>query len=158
MEDSSRPALDRLMEQAREKAPDPGLTPLNRAQLLTEDDYLAKLEQHGDDFQAAMGAEGIRELLKGLDVMHEIEKLRKELETTPDALRTFLATRRLRLDLSALHPFARWITPTECAAPRPAQSCLASRRPADCARRCSCSDTPASPRAFCIMSLRVTSL
>ena len=47
---------------------DPGLTPLNRAQLLTEDDYLAKLEQHGDDFSATMGAEGIRELLKSLDV------------------------------------------------------------------------------------------
>src|SRR4249920_1414570 len=53
---------------------DPGLTPLNRAQLLTEDDYLAKLEQHGDDFSASMGAEGIRELLKALDVNAEIEK------------------------------------------------------------------------------------
>src|SRR5450631_4497261 len=60
---------------------DPGLTPLNRAQLLTEDDYLAKVEQHGDDFSAAMGAEGIRELLKALEVKTEIEKLRKELET-----------------------------------------------------------------------------
>src|SRR6201995_244296 len=36
---------------------DPGLTPLNRAQLLTEDDYIAKLEQYGDDFSATMGAE-----------------------------------------------------------------------------------------------------
>ena len=59
---------------------DPGMTPLNRAQLLTEDDYLAKLEEYGDDFSATMGAEGIRELLKALDVPHEIEKLRKELE------------------------------------------------------------------------------
>src|SRR6187401_1478623 len=59
---------------------DPGLTPLNRAQLLTEDDYLAKLEQHGDDFSATMGAEGIRELLKSLDVMREIAKRLKVLE------------------------------------------------------------------------------
>src|SRR6187200_1960058 len=51
---------------------DPGLTPLNRGQLLTEDDYLAKLEQFGDDFSATMGAEGIRELLKSLDVVREI--------------------------------------------------------------------------------------
>src|SRR5436309_15397208 len=59
---------------------DPGLTPLSRGQLLTEDDYLAKPEQHGDDFQATMGAEGIRELLKALDVPHEREKLRTVLE------------------------------------------------------------------------------
>jgi len=37
---------------------DAGLTPLNRAQLLTEDDYLAKLEQFGDDFQASMAPRG----------------------------------------------------------------------------------------------------
>ena len=39
---------------------DPGMTPLKRAQLLTEDDYLAKVEEFGDDFHAAMGAEGVR--------------------------------------------------------------------------------------------------
>ncbi len=43
---------------------DPGLTPLKRCQLLTEDDYLAKVEEFGDDFSAAMGAEGIRALLR----------------------------------------------------------------------------------------------
>src|SRR5690349_23428021 len=41
---------------------DPGMTPLNRCQLLSEDDYLAKVEAYGDDFSAAMGAEGIRDL------------------------------------------------------------------------------------------------
>ena len=40
---------------------DPGMTPLKRCQLLTEDDYLAKVEEFGDDFSAAMGAEGIRD-------------------------------------------------------------------------------------------------
>src|SRR5574341_2257251 len=43
---------------------DPGLTPLKRCQLLTEDDYLAKVEEFGDDFSASMGAEGIRALLR----------------------------------------------------------------------------------------------
>ena len=52
---------------------DPGLTPLKRAQLLTEDDYLAKVEEFGDDFSATMGAEGIRELLRALDLKHEID-------------------------------------------------------------------------------------
>ena len=61
---------------------DPGLTPLKRCQLLTEDDYLAKVEEFGDDFHAAMGAEGIRALLRALDLNKEIDKLRKELEAT----------------------------------------------------------------------------
>src|SRR6201991_2600942 len=81
---------------------DPGLTPLNRAQLLTEDDYLAKLEQHGDDFSASMGAEGIRELLKALDVMHEIEKLRKELEATGSDTKIKKIAKRLQV-LEAFH-------------------------------------------------------
>src|ERR1700681_2105416 len=81
---------------------DPGLTPLNRAQLLTEDDYLAKLEQHGDDFSASMGAEGIRELLKALDVPHEIERLRKELETTGSDTKIKKIAKRLKV-LEAFH-------------------------------------------------------
>src|SRR3712207_8140231 len=61
---------------------DPGLTPLKRTQLLTEDDYLAKVEEFGDDFSAAMGAEGIRALLRSLDLNKSIDELRKELEAT----------------------------------------------------------------------------
>jgi DNA-directed RNA polymerase subunit beta' len=61
---------------------DPGMTPLKRGQLMTEDDYLAKVEEFGDDFSAAMGAEGVRELLRNLDLKHEIETLRVELAAT----------------------------------------------------------------------------
>ena len=57
---------------------EPGMTPLNRGGLLTEDDYLSKVEQYGDDFSASMGAEGIRELLRSLDVNTEIAKLRSK--------------------------------------------------------------------------------
>src|SRR5450631_2173094 len=81
---------------------EPGLTPLNRAQLLTEDDYLAKVEQHGDDFSASMGAEGIRELLKALEVNSEIEKLRKELETTGSDTKIKKIAKRLKV-LEAFH-------------------------------------------------------
>ena len=76
---------------------DPGMTPLNRAQLLTEDDYLAKVEQYGDDFSATMGAEGIRELLKALEVISEIEKLRKELETTGSDTKIKKIAKRLKV-------------------------------------------------------------
>src|SRR6187397_87432 len=81
---------------------DPGLTPLNRGQLLTEDDYLAKLEQHGDDFSATMGAEGIRELLKSLEIVREIDKLRKELESTGSDTKIKKIAKRLKV-LEAFH-------------------------------------------------------
>ena len=61
---------------------DPGMTPLKRCQIMTEDDYYAKVEEYGDEFRALMGAEGIRELLQKLDVPSEVEKLREELKNT----------------------------------------------------------------------------
>ena len=65
---------------------EPGLTDLKRGQLLTEDDYMAKTEQYGDEFKAMMGAEAICELLKSIDVDKEINQLRAELkETNSDA-------------------------------------------------------------------------
>ena len=76
---------------------DPGMTPLNRAQLLTEDDYLAKVEEYGDDFTALMGAEGVRELLRTLDVPREIEILRQELETTGSETKIKKIAKRLKV-------------------------------------------------------------
>src|SRR5438874_535786 len=81
---------------------EPGMTPLNRGQLLTEDDYLAKVEQYGDDFSASMGAEGIRELLKSLEVNTEITKLRKDLETTGSDTKIKKIAKRLKV-LEAFH-------------------------------------------------------
>ncbi len=81
---------------------EPGMTPLNRGQLLTEDDYLAKVEQYGDDFSASMGAEGIRELLKSLEVKTEISKLRKDLETTGSDTKIKKIAKRLKV-LEAFH-------------------------------------------------------
>jgi DNA-directed RNA polymerase subunit beta' len=81
---------------------EPGMTPLNRGQLLTEDDYLAKVEQYGDDFSASMGAEGIRELLRSLDVNVEITKLRKDLETTGSDTKIKKIAKRLKV-LEAFH-------------------------------------------------------
>src|SRR5919205_602956 len=76
---------------------DPGLTPLKRCQLLTEDDYLAKVEEFGDDFQAAMGAEGIRALLRALDLNKEIDNLRKELEATSSDAKIKKFAKRLKV-------------------------------------------------------------
>ncbi|MBM3367213.1 MAG: DNA-directed RNA polymerase subunit beta' [Betaproteobacteria bacterium] len=76
---------------------DPGLTPLQRCQLLTEDDYLAKVEEFGDDFSASMGAEGIRALLRALDLNKTIEDLRKELETTTSDAKIKKYAKRLKV-------------------------------------------------------------
>src|SRR5450432_1525579 len=76
---------------------DPGMTPLNRCQLLSEDDYLAKVEEYGDDFSAAMGAEGVRELLRKLDVGHDTETLRTELAATGSETKIKKIAKRLKV-------------------------------------------------------------
>jgi len=76
---------------------DPGLTPLKRCQLLTEDDYLAKVEEFGDDFSAAMGAEGIRALLRSLDLNKVLDELRKELEATSSDAKIKKLAKRLKV-------------------------------------------------------------
>jgi len=76
---------------------DQGMTPLKRAQLLSEDDYLAKVEEFGDDFQAIMGAEGVRELLRSIDVGHEIETIRKDLEETGSETKIKKLAKRLKV-------------------------------------------------------------
>ncbi|TVO50784.1 DNA-directed RNA polymerase subunit beta' [Denitromonas halophila] len=76
---------------------EPGMTPLTRGQLLTEDDYLAKVEEYGDEFDASMGAEGVRELLRTLDVVQEIEKLRGELEATSSDAKIKKYSKRLKI-------------------------------------------------------------
>jgi DNA-directed RNA polymerase subunit beta' len=76
---------------------DPGLTPLKRCQLLTEDDYLAKVEEFGDDFSASMGAEGIRALLRALDLNKSIDELRKELEATSSDAKIKKYAKRLKV-------------------------------------------------------------
>ncbi|HYT16201.1 MAG TPA: DNA-directed RNA polymerase subunit beta' [Burkholderiales bacterium] len=70
---------------------------IKRGKLLSEEDYLAKIEEHGDDFQASMGAEGIRELLRALDMNREIENLRKELESTGSDTKIKKLAKRLKV-------------------------------------------------------------
>src|SRR5574337_472934 len=75
----------------------PGMTSLTRGQLLTEDDYVAKVEEYGDEFEASMGAEGVRELLRTLDTNQEIERLRGELETTNSEAKVKKFSKRLKI-------------------------------------------------------------
>ncbi|GKS87266.1 DNA-directed RNA polymerase subunit beta' [Acidovorax sp. SUPP1855] len=58
---------------------DPGMTPLKKFSIMSEDDYDAKRKEYGDEFIAKMGAEGIKDLLEAIDIDLEIEKLRGDL-------------------------------------------------------------------------------
>ncbi|RST48384.1 DNA-directed RNA polymerase subunit beta' [Variovorax sp. MHTC-1] len=58
---------------------DPGMTPLKKFGIMSEDDYDAKRKEYGDEFIAKMGAEGIKDLLMGIELDSEIEKLRGDL-------------------------------------------------------------------------------
>jgi DNA-directed RNA polymerase subunit beta' len=58
---------------------DPGMTPLKKYSIMSEDDFDAKFKEYGDEFQAKMGAEGIKDLLQSIDIEREIEKLRNDL-------------------------------------------------------------------------------
>lgn len=58
---------------------DPGMTPLKKFSIMSEDDYDAKRKEYGDEYVAKMGAEGIKDLLEGIDLDTEIEKLRGDL-------------------------------------------------------------------------------
>ena len=73
------------------------MTPLQRRQLLTEEDYYQKLEEYGDDFDAKMGAEGIRDLLAGLNIAAEVETLRQELESTNSDTKIKKIAKRLKV-------------------------------------------------------------
>jgi len=76
---------------------EPGLTPLKRCQIMTEDDYIAKCTEYGDDFRALMGAEGVRELLRTIDINREIDTLRRDLEATGSEAKIKKIAKRLKV-------------------------------------------------------------
>ncbi len=61
---------------------DPGFTPLEKGQLLSEKEYRDMKEKYEDEFRAGMGAEAIRELLSEIDLDQLSEQMKEELETT----------------------------------------------------------------------------
>ena len=76
---------------------DPGLTPMEKGQLLLVDDYYDALDQYGDDFTAKMGAEAIHDLLVDMDLPEEATTLRQELADTNSETKTKKISKRLRL-------------------------------------------------------------
>ena len=80
---------------------DAGMTPegaMKRGQIMSEDEYIAKTEEYGDGaFTAIMGAEGIRELLRSIDINREVETIRAELKATGSDAKIKKYAKRLKV-------------------------------------------------------------
>ena len=74
---------------------DPGMTPLKKFSIMSEDDYDAKRREYGDEFVALMGAEGIKQLLEEMDLDVEIERLRGDM--TGSELKVKKNSKRLKV-------------------------------------------------------------
>jgi DNA-directed RNA polymerase subunit beta' len=76
---------------------DPGMTPLERGQLLSDEQYLEAIEQYGDEFDARMGAEAVRDLLSSMNLDTEVHKVRGEIGGTNSETKIKRLSKRLKL-------------------------------------------------------------
>ncbi|MEO5574559.1 MAG: DNA-directed RNA polymerase subunit beta' [Gammaproteobacteria bacterium] len=76
---------------------DPGMTRLEKGQLLSDESYLEAIEENGDEFDARMGAEAVYELLRGIDLKSEMIKVREELNAAGSETKIKKLTKRLKL-------------------------------------------------------------
>jgi DNA-directed RNA polymerase subunit beta' len=76
---------------------EPGMTELERGQLLTDEMYLDALEQYGDEFDARMGAEAVREMLMTIDLQREIVQIREDMGATRSETKLKRLSKRLKL-------------------------------------------------------------
>jgi DNA-directed RNA polymerase subunit beta' len=76
---------------------DPGMTTLERGQLLSDEAYLEAIQENGDEFDARMGAEAVFELLRNIDLQLEAARLRDEINGTKSETKLKRFTKRLKL-------------------------------------------------------------
>ena len=77
---------------------EPGLTPMKKFDLLTEDEFVSAQDEYGEDgFQAGIGAEAIRKLLEEMDLEGEMEILREDLRTTKSELKPKKIIKRMKV-------------------------------------------------------------
>ena len=76
---------------------EPGMTSMQRGQLLSDETYLEAIEKHGDEFDARMGAEAVHELLKTMDLKAEVVKVREDISNTSSETKIKRLSKRLKL-------------------------------------------------------------
>ncbi|MFC4025676.1 DNA-directed RNA polymerase subunit beta' [Oceanobacillus longus] len=86
--DMSPRALEEVIYFAAYIVTDPGNTPLEKKQLLSEKEFRGYYDKYGNTFKAQMGAEAIRKLLQDIDLDKEVDSLREELKSAQGQRRT----------------------------------------------------------------------
>ena len=76
---------------------DPGMTPLEKGDILTEEERIETYEQYGDDFESGMGAEAVQKLLQEIDIDDEIRIIREEIPQTNSETKLKKLSKRLKL-------------------------------------------------------------
>jgi len=76
---------------------DPGLTELEKCQILTEEEYIEAFDEYGDEFTAGMGAEAVQQLLQEIDLDEEIKIIREEVPQTNSETKLKKLSKRLKL-------------------------------------------------------------
>ena len=76
---------------------DPGMTSLERGQLLSDEAYLEAIEENGDEFDARMGAEAVFELLRTMELSSEAAKIREDMGATNSEAKLKRLGKRLKL-------------------------------------------------------------
>ena len=77
---------------------EPGLTPMQPLQLLSEEEYMEAQDEYGEDaFTAGIGAEAVREILIAMDLESECEKIRTDMTETGSELKLKKYAKRLKL-------------------------------------------------------------
>ncbi|MBJ6138785.1 DNA-directed RNA polymerase subunit beta' [Marinobacter litoralis] len=76
---------------------DPGMTTLEKGQLLNDEQYYEALEEFGDEFDARMGAEAVKELLQDIDLQEEVDRLREEIPQTNSETKIKKFSKRLKI-------------------------------------------------------------
>ncbi|MGA1455323.1 MAG: DNA-directed RNA polymerase subunit beta' [Arenicellales bacterium] len=82
---------------------DPGLTDLTAGALMTEEMYYEAIQRHGSEFDAGMGAEAVKELLKAMDLKSLSAELREELAESTSETKTKKVSKRLKVVEAFLH-------------------------------------------------------
>ena len=76
---------------------DPGMTDLKRGQLMSEEEYIEALEEFGDDFSAAMGAEAIHDILKNIDLKAAMDLIHEDMKSTASQIKIKRYQKRIKL-------------------------------------------------------------
>ncbi len=93
--DKSLKDLERILYFESYVVLDPGLTSLEQHQIMSEEEYIEAFEEYGEEFRCGMGAEALREMLRGIDLEEESRSLRAQIAATNAVTKLTKLTKRL---------------------------------------------------------------